>query len=141
MEKRHLADFPLQTFDTIRYSDTDRQGHVNNANFATFLESGRVAFIYHPEYPIVTENTSFVIASLKIDFLQEIKWPGRVDIGTGILKIGRSSIQVYQQLFQNDTCVATAHTTIVQVSDLDGKSVPLRAQAKATLSNWTLAPE
>jgi acyl-CoA thioester hydrolase len=28
--------------DVLRYADTDRQGHVNNAVFATFLESGRV---------------------------------------------------------------------------------------------------
>lgn len=33
--KNHaLADFPFQTFDKVRYADTDRQGHVNNAAFA-----------------------------------------------------------------------------------------------------------
>lgn len=26
--------FPFQTFDKVRYADTDRQGHVNNAAFA-----------------------------------------------------------------------------------------------------------
>jgi acyl-CoA thioester hydrolase len=35
------ADFPFLTFDKIRYADTDRQGHVNNAVYATFLETGR----------------------------------------------------------------------------------------------------
>ena len=29
-----LEDFPLRTFDKIRYADTDRQGLVNNAVFA-----------------------------------------------------------------------------------------------------------
>jgi hypothetical protein len=33
-----LPDFSLQAFDKLRYADTDRQGHVNNANFSTFLE-------------------------------------------------------------------------------------------------------
>lgn len=33
-ETMTLADFPLQTFDKVRYADTDRQGHVNNAGFA-----------------------------------------------------------------------------------------------------------
>jgi acyl-CoA thioester hydrolase len=32
-----LPDFSLQAFDKLRYADTDRQGHVNNANFFTFL--------------------------------------------------------------------------------------------------------
>ena len=38
-----LHDFPIQAFDKLRYADTDRQGHVNNANFSTFLETGRVS--------------------------------------------------------------------------------------------------
>jgi acyl-CoA thioester hydrolase len=34
--------YPSVTYDKVRYADTDRQGHVNNAVFATFLETGRV---------------------------------------------------------------------------------------------------
>ncbi len=40
-----LADFPFQTYDKVRYADTDRQGHVNNAAFATFLETTTVSVI------------------------------------------------------------------------------------------------
>jgi hypothetical protein len=46
---RSLSEFPQTTFDKLRYNDTDRQGHVNNAVFATLLESGRVEFLYAPE--------------------------------------------------------------------------------------------
>ena len=38
-----LEDFPSRTYDKVRYADTDRQGHVNNAAFATFCETGRVS--------------------------------------------------------------------------------------------------
>lgn len=40
-EKKTIAleDFPFQTFDKVRYADTDRQGHVNNAAFATFAKA------------------------------------------------------------------------------------------------------
>ena len=47
-----LDQFPLHSFDKLRYADTDRQGHVNNATFATFLETGRVEFLYNDEAPI-----------------------------------------------------------------------------------------
>ena len=99
MEALKLNDFPLKTFDKVRYADTDRQGHVNNATFATFLETGRVEVLYNPEYPLLSKGSSFVIASLKLDFLREIRWPGQVDTGTGILKIGNSSIKMLQKLF------------------------------------------
>lgn len=139
MDALELDDFPLKTFDKVRYADTDRQGHVNNAVFATFLETGRVEILYNPDYPILAEGSNFVIASLKLDFLQEIKWPGRVDTGTGIVRIGNSSIRIYQKLFQNGACVATAETVVVQVDDRTGRGSPLSDQAKDTLGAWLLS--
>lgn len=139
MEELKLNDFPLINFDKVRYADTDRQGHVNNAVFATFLETGRVEVLYNPEYPIQSDGSSFVIASLKLDFLKEIVWPGQVDTGTGILKIGNSSIRMHQRLFQNDVCAATAETVIVQVDDSTGRGAPLSYQARETLSEWLLS--
>ena len=38
-----LDDYPHRVNDIIRYGDLDPQGHVNNAVFATYFESGRVA--------------------------------------------------------------------------------------------------
>ena len=134
-----LDDFPLRTFDKIRYADTDRQGHVNNAVFATFLETGRVEVLYNRDYHLLAEGASFVIASLKLDFLKEIRWPGQVDTGTGILKIGNSSIRIYQKLFQDGQCVATAETVIVQVDDQTGRGKRLSDDARETLGGWLLS--
>ena len=39
---RPLDAYPSRTSADIRYADMDRQGHVNNAVYSTFLESGRV---------------------------------------------------------------------------------------------------
>lgn len=138
MELLTLEDFPLKAFDKIRYGDTDRQGHINNANFLTYLETGRVEFLYHPDFWKHAEGASFVIASVKLDFLKEMKWPGQIDIGTGILKVGNSSVRLHQQLFQNGVCVASAETVIVQVDDHSGTSRPLSDTAKQVLTNWLL---
>ena len=138
MIKFELNDFPLVTFDKLRYSDTDSQGHVNNAVFSTFLETGRVEILYNSGTPIAKEDSSFVIASLKLDFIHEIKWPGQIDIGTGITKIGNSSIVIFQMLFQNEILTAKAETVIVQVNKKDGKSSALSQFAKDILSKWLL---
>ena len=134
-----LPDFPLQAFDKLRYADTDSQGHVNNANFSTFLETGRVEFLYHPEYPILQDGFSFVIAALHLNFIEEVSWPGRVDIGTAVLKLGNSSITLYQQLFQQDICVASAETVIVQVDNNSRRSAPLSSAAKQIVEKWQIA--
>ena len=131
-----FEQFPLKAHDKLRYADTDRQGHVNNAVFSTFLETGRVELLYNPAHPLLTEGNSFVIASLKLDFIKEIKWPGQVDIGTGILKTGNSSITIFQKLFQNGQAVAAAETVIVQVDNVSGRSAPLSAAARQVLEGY-----
>ncbi|WP_217495846.1 acyl-CoA thioesterase [Mangrovivirga cuniculi] len=86
MQDLRLNDFPIKSYDKLRYADTDKLGHVNNAVFSTFLETGRVEFFFNSSNPITSEHTSFVIASLKLDFVNEVHWPGQVEIGTGFLK-------------------------------------------------------
>lgn len=107
------SDFPIVTFDKVRYADTDRQGHVNNALFATFLETGRVELLYNSEKPLMSVSGEFVIASLNLSFLGEIQWPGEVKIGTYISRVGNSSIHIRQALFQKSHCVAKAETVVV----------------------------
>lgn len=134
-----LEDFPLHSFDKLRYADTDRQGHVNNANFSTFLETGRVEFLYNAELPLLAEQLSFVVAAMDISFIREVKWPGQVEIGTALRRIGNSSITVYQQIFQHGKCVASAETVIVQVDNTTGKAQKLSEAAKSTMQQWLLS--
>ncbi|MBK6328604.1 MAG: acyl-CoA thioesterase [Chloroflexi bacterium] len=138
MKALKLEDFPSKTFDKIRYVDTDRQGHVNNSVFSSFLETGRVEILYNADLPILSEGLSFVIVSLKLEFFQEITWPGQVDIGTGIVKVGSSSITIYQGLFQKGNCVAQAETIIVQVDNDSRRSSPLSDLARQALAHWLI---
>jgi YbgC/YbaW family acyl-CoA thioester hydrolase len=128
-----LEDFPLRSFDKLRYGDTDRQGHVNNAVFVTLLETGRVEMAYDAERSLMDPGCAFVIARLELDYVAELFWPGRVDIGTRVKSIGRSSLNVEQALFQNDRLVASAETVLVQVNEATRKSQPFSEQTNAKL--------
>ena len=128
-----LSAFPVRAFDKIRYGDTDRQGHVNNAVFATYLETGRVALLYQQTGPADSSasraeaGSSFVIARLELDFQREITWPGTVEIGTVVESVGRSSVKLQQALYQHDRCVAYARTVIVLMDQTTRRSRPLPA--------------
>ncbi|MEP2705430.1 MAG: thioesterase family protein [Roseibium sp.] len=126
-----LDSFPLKTSDKLRYADTDRQGHVNNAVFATFLETGRVEVIIGEA--LAEEGASFVIARLELDFLSEVNWPGTVEIGTAVLEIGRSSFKLVQRVYQDQMPVASAVTVIVQMNETTRKSHPLSERARSRL--------
>ena len=108
-----LDDFVFISNEKLRYGDTDRQGHVNNAVFSTFLETGRVELLFTGEADLAGPDGSFVLAHLTLDFRKEANWPGEVKIGTRIVTIGRSSLRFEQAVFQQGDCVATAQTVVV----------------------------
>ena len=137
--ERLLHEYPKHSTDKVRYADTDRQGHVNNALFATFLETGRVEILYDPDQPFPADGAEFVIARLSLDFRGEIRWPGSVTVGTGVQKVGNSSLTLSQAIYQSDQCVAHAETVIVQVDSESGKAHPLTAKAKARLETLRIA--
>jgi acyl-CoA thioester hydrolase len=120
-----LDRFPLRTTNKLRYADTDRQGHVNNAVFSSLLEDARVELLYDPARPLAEPDGSFVIAKLSLDFLAELTWPGVAEVGTRIAKVGRSSITLEQAIFQQGRRAALALTVIVHVGNTTKRSLPL----------------
>jgi acyl-CoA thioester hydrolase len=128
-----LADYPMHSHDKLRYGDTDRQGHVNNAVFATLLETGRVE-LFHRDGPLMDPGCSFVIAHLSLDYLGELFWPGRVDIGTRVQSVGRSSIRVEQALFQDGRLAARAQSVVVQVDNATRRGRALSERIRQRLA-------
>src|ERR1700730_4233065 len=129
-----IDDFPSRAIDLIRYGDTDRQGHVNNAVFATFFETGRVTFL--SDQASLPEGTMLVIARLAIDFRRELTWPGKVEIGSRVMDVGNGSFTLSQALFQDGNCAATAESVMVLVDVATRKSTPLTEEVLSALAKW-----
>jgi len=129
-----ITDFPLRAQDKLRYGDTDRQGHINNAVFSTFLETGRVELIYDRSRRLVEPGTAFVIARLEMDFRSELLWPGEVEIGTRVASVGRSSVRLEQAIFQGERCVASGITVMVQMDETTRKARPFSDAVREQLA-------
>jgi acyl-CoA thioester hydrolase len=132
------ALYPYWSHDMARWGDTDRIGHVNNAVFATFFETGRVSLLHDPALTLAPPGQLFVIARLAIDFRAEMHWPGDVEIGTGLLRLGRSSMVLAQALFQDGRCTATAESTLVLIEESTRRSVALPPESRAALLGFAL---
>ncbi|MCD2471601.1 acyl-CoA thioesterase [Jiella sp. MQZ9-1] len=140
MSEPALNDFTFRTRDKLRYGDTDRQGHVNNAVFSTFFETGRVEMLHSGEAPRPA-GTAFVVAHIAIDFRREVTWPGEVEIGTGLAVIGRSSLQMRQGIFQNGQFCARAETVIVLIDEETRKATPLPDDMRSRLAPLVVTGE
>jgi acyl-CoA thioester hydrolase len=133
-----ISSYPVLVTEKVRFSDTDRHGHVNNVSFSFFYEAGRAA--------VVLENTKlllpdciFVIVTTTIDFLGELDYPGTITVGNGIERIGNSSLTVRQALFQNDRCASVSSSVMAQVNSATKSAHPLSDDAKAFLEQMRLA--
>lgn len=117
----------------LRYGDTDRQGHINNAVYCTLYESGRVDFLFNDGESVAGEGTAFVIAKIALDYLKEMHFPGDVKVGSKILSIGRSSFRVGQGIFYKDHCCSTAESVIVVIDPSSNKSIPIPDALRSVL--------
>lgn len=106
--------FSLFTPVTIRFSDTDMLGHVNNVATSSYFEAGRCDLFYRlMAQGGLTERgkeatIDFVLARVAIDFRREFFYPGTVEVGSRFIKLGNRSITSGYGVFLGDVCHATA---------------------------------
>lgn len=110
---------------SLRFSDQDSLGHINNVAYAAYVEQARVAFIDTFLRDLGASGLDYILASVNIDYRREMHFPGTVDIGTRLLRIGNKSITTGYGLFKDGGNVATAGSVNVFFDTKSGKTVPI----------------
>ncbi len=126
------------TTQQLRFCDTDRLGHVNNAVYAVMVEAGRAELMteagLHDD-----PGHGVVIARLELDFLREMNWPGTIRIETVVQRIGQRSLHLRQTLHQGDTLVARATSVLAVIDTATRRAMPILPQWRAALERWVVA--
>ena len=128
--------YPHWCTDTVRFSDQDAAGHVNNVAICAYLETARLTFMRDMGLMTNADGTRGISAGMTVSFLAESHWPGQVELGTGVMKIGTSSITVGSAAFKDATCIAAAEMTVVR---LRGKTPhPIDGALRTKLEKYLL---
>lgn len=98
---------------TLRYSDQDPMGHVNNVAITALLESGRMGFLWHLFRDAPLPTRGMVLARLSVDYLNEILLPEPVEVGGRLARIGGRSITTQYAVFQGTTCCVVSESVNV----------------------------
>ncbi|MFM9848931.1 MAG: acyl-CoA thioesterase [Hyphomicrobiaceae bacterium] len=120
-----LADFPFRTIEKLRFADTDRNGHITNSVFAICCQNARMELLCDPMRVPLPPNGQFVVARLLLEFRAEMHWPGAVEVGTRIERVGRSSVTLAQGLFVDEGCVAIAESVVALMDKASRRSTLL----------------
>jgi acyl-CoA thioester hydrolase len=85
----------------IRFKDTDRIGHVNNANYLTYFEQGRVDYFNHVfEHHINWATQGFVLARTELNHLLPVFLQDSIYVATRVSKLGNKSLTIENVLFK-----------------------------------------
>ena len=122
------------TTDSVRYSDLDPNGHVNNGAVNQYFEDGRVHF--RSERMTFLGDalfTGFAVGRFTATYHAALSYPATVDIGTVVTRIGNSSFDLGQGVFNCDICIATAEVAQVYFDPATGKSLKLPEPIRTAL--------
>ena len=108
----------------VRYRDIDAMGHVNNAVYATYLETARTA-LFAEHLGIALTDAPTVLASLQIDYHAPITLSDRVTVTCAVERVGRTSIPMTYTIRADGTDCATATTVQVVIDADSGAAAPV----------------
>ncbi len=133
-----IANYPLRYTSRVLFADMDGFRHLNNVAIARFFEEGRAAGMIEA-FGIESllnppEGRIMLLASNTIDYIAQAYYPGEVEVGSSILRVGGSSFLLAQAAFQNGKCFALANGTMVKA--LHNKADPLTEDERAKLHGF-----
>ena len=130
-KNKNLTNFPFHVNIQTRWRDLDAFGHVNNAVFATYIETARGTLFKRWSLPFDGTGKSLIVASMTINYLKQLKHPSNIIVGLKINKVGNTSFNIESYIFnERDTKnpIATSNVVIVCFDFDNQKPVPVFSQ-------------
>ena len=128
LKKIKIDDFYCQHKIKTRFRDLDAFKHVNNATFLSYLEDARVLFF--KRWGVNFKEKSLIVASIKIDYINQLSHPSELTICQKICRIGNKSFDNFSVIFSEGKIVCSATITIVCYDFVSKKTVPVYEEIK-----------
>lgn len=117
----------------VRWREMDALGHVNNAQYLSYVEETRVQWFNAAQTDWQAQASAPIVAAIHVDFRRPIHWPESIMVHLYADKRGGRSATIGHRIVSAgdpDIVYAEGHTVLVWVGR-DGKSVELPAYIAA----------
>jgi acyl-CoA thioester hydrolase len=89
------------------FSDTDALGHINNTKPPVWFEGGRAPIFKFFTPDLDPKKWQLIIAKIEVSYHAQLFYGEEIEIRTYISRIGSTSFDVYQELWQHsEKCVS-----------------------------------
>jgi len=96
-----------------RFCETDALGHINNTVIAQWFEGARDPIFQWFTPDLALNQWTLILARTIVDFHAELQYGESVVIKTYVSRIGNSSFDVYQEVWQQGVKCASGTATMV----------------------------
>jgi len=124
-----------------RFLETDALGHINNNTYGVWFEAARDPLfrLFMPKTNIKEWN--LVMAHSSFDFLKEVFWGNEIIVKTGVSKIGNSSLELVQAVYQNGLLCTVGKCVMIHYNFKTKESVKIPDNIRTVLETHIfLAP-
>jgi len=121
-----------------RFNETDALGYINNTVVAQWFEGARdpVFQLFSPTLNLA--KWPLILAKTVVEFHQQLRYGETVEIRTFISRIGNSSFDVYQEVWQQGQKCASGTAVIVNFNYQTNAAEKINASIHAELSKHLL---
>ena len=135
--------YPAIRTITTRWEDEDVYGHVNNVVYYSFFDTAVNGYLIDTTGVDIRQLDAYgIVAETSCQFLRELRFPGDVDAGLKVTKLGSSSVVYEIGLFQgdDDEPAAVGRFVHVYVSGADRSVTPIPDVIRTVLEPLTAHP-
>ncbi len=118
-----------------RVSETDGVGHINNVFVPIWFEAGRreIFRIFSPNLDFI--NWKLALVKVMVEYVDQLYLAENVEIRTGIEKVGNSSFNIKEEIYQTNRLCAKGEAIYVNYNFKEKKSEPISTEIRGKLQS------
>lgn len=122
---------------TLRWSDMDALGHINNSEYLRYLEQARIDFLADAGSAGVPRETGLLVARHEIDYRMPMPYRRQpVEVPTWVDRIGTTSFTFGHEIVADEQVYVRARTVVVCIG-ADQRPVPVPNALRKHLAQFT----
>lgn len=111
---------------SIEWGDMDALGHVNNGRYFDYFQQARIEWLESINLGLQQgQGTGPVVIHVGCTFLKPIIYPATLKLTSSLHSLGRSSMVIDHDIYQDDELMTQGTSKIVWVDYNKNQSVPL----------------
>ncbi|WP_152654783.1 thioesterase family protein [Oceanobacillus sp. CFH 90083] len=120
---------------SIRFSETDMYGHVNNISPFIYFEEARIAYLNSIGFlsKDMRQKDGIVVADLQCNYLKELYFGDIIRVYVKTASVGTTSFDIHYKVMKEDEIVLTARGRLVYMDTEKKAPKKLSAELKEKL--------